>query len=65
MTKRDEDDRYAFVHVDCQLDVELEPLPDPAGVQELLGLAERDCFIGASLTAPPHYAWRVNGNRIQ
>jgi hypothetical protein len=36
-------------------------LPDPEGVGELLGLAERDCFIGASLTAAPHYEWQVNG----
>ena len=61
VTKRDEDGRYAFVEISCRLDVELDPLPDPEGVEELLSLAERDCFIGASLTAPPHYAWRVNG----
>ena len=61
VTKRDEDGRYAFVEISCRLDVELEPLPDSEEVDELLALAERDCFIGASLTAPPHYAWRVNG----
>jgi organic hydroperoxide reductase OsmC/OhrA len=60
VTKRDEDGRYAFVDVSCRLDVALDPLPDPEEVEELLSLAERDCFIGASLTAPPHYTWRVN-----
>jgi hypothetical protein len=65
VTKRDEDGRYAFVEVSCRLDVELEPLPDPEGVEELLALAERDCFIGASLTAPPHYQWRVNGKAVR
>ena len=64
VTKRDEDGRYAFVEVDCNLDVELDPLPDREGVAELLELAERDCFIGASLTAPPHYRWRVNGEDV-
>ncbi len=64
VTKREEDGRYAFVEVSCRLDVELDPLPDPEGVEELLSLAERDCFIGASLTAPPHYAWRVNGDVV-
>ena len=33
-------------------------------VAELLSLAERDCFIGASLTAPSHYAWVVNGSEV-
>jgi organic hydroperoxide reductase OsmC/OhrA len=61
VTKRDEDGRYAFVEIDCRLDVHLDPLPDEDGVAELLALAERDCFIGASLTAPPHYTWTANG----
>jgi hypothetical protein len=61
VTKRDDDGRYAFVEVRARLDVELDPLPDRESVAELIGLAERDCFIGASLTAPPHYVWRVNG----
>lgn len=65
VTKRDEDGRYAFVEVSCQLDIELDPPPEPERVEELLDLAERDCFIGASLTAPPHYAWRVNGEDIR
>jgi len=26
----------------------------------LLALAERDCFIGASLTAKPSYAWTTS-----
>jgi organic hydroperoxide reductase OsmC/OhrA len=61
VTKRDDDGRYAFVEVRARLDVELDPLPDRERVAELIELAERDCFIGASLTAPPHYVWRVNG----
>ena len=65
VTKRDEDGRYAFVEVDCRLDVELDPLPDEDGVAELLDLAERDCFIGASLTAPPRYEWRVNDRDVR
>jgi hypothetical protein len=65
VTKRDEDGRYAFVEVACRLDVELEPLPDRETVEELVALAERDCFIGASLTAPPRYEWRVNGQNVE
>jgi organic hydroperoxide reductase OsmC/OhrA len=64
VTKRDEDGRYAFVELDVRLDVELHPVPDEDGVAELLSLAERDCFIGASLTAPSHYAWVVNGSEV-
>jgi organic hydroperoxide reductase OsmC/OhrA len=61
VTKRDQDGRYAFVKVECALDVTLEPAPQDEAREELLDLAERDCFIGASLTAPTNYSWRVNG----
>jgi hypothetical protein len=64
VTKSDADGRYAFVEIDCRLDVELDPLPGEDGLAELLALAERDCFIGASLTAPTRYEWRVNGQEI-
>ena len=59
VTKREDDGRYAFVEIECELDVEIEPAPDDLG--ELLAKAERDCFVGSSLTAPPRYRWRVNG----
>jgi hypothetical protein len=62
VTKRERDGRYAFVELLCGLDVTVEPAPDdPAG---LLALAERDCFVGASLTAPVEYEWRVNGRLV-
>jgi organic hydroperoxide reductase OsmC/OhrA len=59
--KREEDGRFAFVQIECALDVELDPAPDGDQLGELLDLAERDCFVGASLTAKPSYEWRVNG----
>jgi uncharacterized OsmC-like protein len=57
VTKRDEDGRYAFVEVECRLDVQLRPAPDD--VPALLAKAERDCFVGASLTVEPRYVWNV------
>ena len=65
VTKRDEDGRYAFAEIECGLDVELEPLPEDGALRELLDLAERDCFVGASLTAKPRYEWRVNGEVVR
>jgi organic hydroperoxide reductase OsmC/OhrA len=64
VTKRDEDGRYAFVQVECRLEVELEPRPEGDRLRELLASAERDCFVGASLTAKPKYEWRVDGELI-
>ena len=32
---------------------------DDATIAELLAKAERDCFIGASLTVTPAHTWRV------
>jgi uncharacterized OsmC-like protein len=57
-------ERYAFVEIDVELDLELEPVPAADALRELLALAERDCFVGASLTSPPRYSWRVNGTPI-
>jgi organic hydroperoxide reductase OsmC/OhrA len=65
VTKREEDGRYAFVEIEVGLDVELDPAPDRQQFEELLDLAERDCFVGASLTVKPAYEWRVNGELIR
>jgi organic hydroperoxide reductase OsmC/OhrA len=62
VTQRTTDGRYAFVHVKVELDVTLAPAP--AAVRELVGKAERDCFVGASLTAKPRYHWVVNGEEV-
>ena len=64
VTKRDEDERYAFVEIDCDFDVELDGSTPPADVAELVARAERDCFVGASLTPPPRYRWIVNGEDV-
>ena len=62
VTQRTTDGRYAFVRVRVDLDVSIEPAPH--NVRELLSKAERDCFVGASLTAKPRYRWTVNGEEV-
>jgi organic hydroperoxide reductase OsmC/OhrA len=59
VTRREEDGRFAFVVITVEGDVAFEPKPDDATVAELLAKAERDCFVGASLTVKPAYTWRV------
>ena len=61
VTKREADDRYALVETELELAVELDPEPEHDALRELLALAERDCFVGSSLTAKPVYRWLVNG----
>jgi len=46
------------------LDVELEPAPPEDELRQLLAQAERDCFVGASLTVKPTYRWSVNGSAL-
>ena len=58
VTRRD-DGRFAFVEITVEADVAFEPKPDDATVSDLLMKGERDCFVGASLTARPTYDWRV------
>ena len=62
VTQRTTDGRYAFVRIKVDLDVTIEP--ELQNVRELLAKAERDCFVGASLTARPRYRWTVNGEDI-
>ena len=64
VTRPAPDERYAFVEIDVDLELEVEPLPPPDELQELLALAERDCFVGASLRPHPRYRWRVNGAEL-
>jgi organic hydroperoxide reductase OsmC/OhrA len=62
VAQRDTDGRYAFVRIKVELDVTLEP--PPQNVRELVAKAERDCFVGASLTAKPRYRWTVNREEL-
>jgi organic hydroperoxide reductase OsmC/OhrA len=61
VTRRPTDGRYAFVDLECRLEVELQPSPAAEARQALLAKAERDCFVGASFVVPTRYIWRVNG----
>jgi uncharacterized OsmC-like protein len=64
VTKRESDGRYAFVEIDADFELELDPRPDAAELTRLLVRAERGCFVAASLTAPLRYDWRVNGEVV-
>lgn len=64
VTRRPEDGRYAFVEIDVELELELDPVPPGEELAALLAKAERDCFVGASLEPSPHYRWTVNGTAL-
>jgi organic hydroperoxide reductase OsmC/OhrA len=64
VTKRVADDRYGLVDTEVRLALELEPEPEQEKLSGLLALAERDCFVGSSLTATPSYRWTLNGRTI-
>lgn len=64
VTKRAADGRFALAETELELALELEPEPAPEALAELLELAERDCFVGSSLTAKPSYRWAVNGRTL-
>ncbi|HEY7731202.1 MAG TPA: OsmC family protein [Gaiellaceae bacterium] len=61
VTRREEDGRFAFVEIDVDAEVALEPSLDEAAIRHLVGKAERDCFVGASLRLQPAYRWTVGG----
>jgi organic hydroperoxide reductase OsmC/OhrA len=57
--RRESDGRFAVTETEVVLEVGLEPQPGEAELVELLAKAERDCFIGASLTVKPSYRWTL------
>jgi len=58
ITKSGDDGRYRFVEMSVRIEAQLTPRSsDPA---ELIAKAERDCFVGASLTVKPQYSWHVS-----
>jgi len=65
VTRREEDGRFAFVEVRVDLDVVFETGSASADLREIIMKGERDCFVGASLTAKPDYNWTVNGEELQ
>jgi organic hydroperoxide reductase OsmC/OhrA len=58
ITKSGEDSRYRFVEIGVLIEAQLTPRTNE--VDDLVAKAERDCFIGASLTLKPEYEWRVS-----
>jgi organic hydroperoxide reductase OsmC/OhrA len=64
VTRRDDDDLYAFVGIETTLEVDLAPVPEPGALQELVARAEEGCFVSNSLTARPRHRWIVNGTEV-
>jgi organic hydroperoxide reductase OsmC/OhrA len=58
ITKSEEDGRYRFVEIDVRISAQLTPRMSV--VDDLVAKAERDCFVGASLTLKPEYVWHVS-----
>jgi organic hydroperoxide reductase OsmC/OhrA len=58
ITRSGEDDRYRFVSITVEVQAQLTPRTNE--VDDLVAKAERDCFVGASLTIKPEYEWRVS-----
>jgi len=58
ITKTGDDGRYRFVEIGVRIDAQVAPQPSEPG--ELTAKAERDCFVGASLTVKPQYAWHLS-----
>jgi uncharacterized OsmC-like protein len=64
VTRREEDERFALVAASVTFDVTLEPRLETEALRDLLAMAERVCFVGASLTGEPTYVWNVNGEEL-
>ena len=64
VTRREEDDRYGFVEIECRMEVELVGELADDKLKSLLESAEWGCFVGASLSPAPRYKWRIDGRDL-
>jgi uncharacterized OsmC-like protein len=64
VTRREDQERYGFVSIECKLDVQLAGELADDELRNLFESAEWGCFIGASLDPAPKYSWRVNGRDL-
>ena len=64
VTKREDDGLYAFVDIESELAIEVDPPPGPEALTELIDNAERGCFVSNSLTSKPRHHWIVNGEEV-
>jgi uncharacterized OsmC-like protein len=66
VTRREEDGRFAFVEIAVEVTADLGDSGDTGdtAVRALVEAGERDCFVGASLTAKPTYRWIVDGRAV-
>ena len=64
VTRREDDGRFAFVEIAVAIDLTVEPRPEPDALRNLVQKAQRDCFVGASLTAKPAYTWTIDGEEL-
>src|SRR4051794_9258751 len=58
ITKSGDDNRYRFVSIGVRIDAQLTPRTNET--DDLVAKAQRDCFVGASLTVKPEYEWHVS-----
>jgi uncharacterized OsmC-like protein len=58
-TRRESDNRFAIAECEVDLTVRLSPHPGEEAAAKLMADAERDCFVGASLTVKPAYRWNA------
>lgn len=64
VTRREEDGRYGLVEAELRLEADLDPPQAAEAARDLVAKAERDCFVGASLSVQPRYTWIVNGEEL-
>jgi uncharacterized OsmC-like protein len=64
VTRREGQERYGFVSIECKLDVQVAGELADDELRNLLESAEWGCFIGASLDPAPKYSWRVDGRDL-
>lgn len=64
VTRRETDGRFAFVEIGLDVTASLDPAPPHEALLEILAKAQRDCFVGASLSVTPTYRFTVDGREI-
>lgn len=61
VTLREEEGVFGLVAAEADVDITLDPLPEPDAVLKLLRRAKAGCFVSNSLSVKPVFRFTVNG----
>jgi organic hydroperoxide reductase OsmC/OhrA len=65
VTLREDEGVFGLVSAEADVDITLDPLPEPEALLKLLRRAKAGCFVSNSLSVKPAFHFTVNGAPVE